>query len=292
MPPSSVPLEIKSHIRKIVSASNSSFFWAMYLQPERKRDAIFTLYAFRRVVDDMVDSTLPSKAKHASLKRWEKRIQGIFNKGKTDHPISVALNYYVKECNFQQADFMNFLQGMKMDIEGETHLPTLKTLENYCQLTNGSMSNLALNILGVKSARNQELSQALGTAFQFTNILRDIYQDMQEGRFYMPREILEDAGVLFDTPEDVAKHPKFGKACSLLSYKAKQHFQQAENILADIQSSEARPIIGMMNIYRSNLKCIEKHGWTHRGKAPKLSTIKKLWKTAHGYFWHSYKKTG
>src|SRR6185437_2353252 len=129
-------------------------------------------------------------------------------------------------------DFLAIVDGMEMDIPQDIRAPDLATLDLYCDRVASAVGRLSVRVFGLPEEAGRQLAHHLGRALQLTNILRDIDEDAGIGRLYLPREALSQAGIDSTDPRTVAAHPHLGIACNAVIERAREHFRQAEAIMA------------------------------------------------------------
>src|SRR5439155_16923262 len=124
-------------------------------------------------------------------------------------------------------DFHAVIDGMEMDAAADSCAPDLATLDRYCGRVAGAVGHLSVHVFGDASPAAHEVADSLGRALQLTNILRDLDEDAQRGRLYLPREILERHGIRDTEPAQVLRHPALPAACRELAAIAESHFVEA-----------------------------------------------------------------
>ena len=249
-----------NNIRHRVQTSGSSFYWAMRFVPRAKSDALFAIYAFCREVDDIADGELAPELKLSALDEWQRRIDRLYD-GAADHPITRALLSAVSRFGLNRADFMAVIAGMKMDATGPIVAPDLSTLDLYCDRVASAVGRLCVCVFGEPGANGQRVADRLGRALQLTNILRDVLEDADIGRLYLPAEYLHDAGVLVTTPRDVLRHPFINQVMARVGASATQAFADAEAALELCDARAMRPAIIMMRVYSRALDRCRDSNW-------------------------------
>src|SRR5207249_7919888 len=119
------------------------------------------------------------------------------------------------------------IDGMEMDAAGDIRAPDSATLDLYCARVAGAVGHLSVHIFGDPSPAAHEVADALGRALQLTNILRDLDEDAQRDRLYLPREVLERHGIRTAEPVQVLRHPALPAACREVAALAEQPFAAA-----------------------------------------------------------------
>ena len=183
----------------ITRRSSSNFYYAFMLLPAERRQALYSVYAFCRFVDDIADDAVGDEAggKPAKLlARWREELERVFN-GSPTHAISRALAYNVRRFAIPRRYFEEIIDGVEMDL-GRTRYATFEELRLYCYRVASAVGLVCIEIFGYRNPRTREYAENLGIAFQLTNIIRDLSEDAARGRIYLPLEDL----ARFDVSED------------------------------------------------------------------------------------------
>ncbi len=255
--------------------SSSSFYWAMRLLPRQRRDDMFALYGFCRAVDDIADGTTPTEDRAAKLAVVRGAIAAFFETGLCLSPILEPLIPAIRRHNLPRCELESLIDGMESDVNAPLTAPDRAELSLYCRRVAGTVGVLAIHILGRPDAGR--FAQLTAEALQLTNILRDLDEDAQRGRLYLPQDCLEQAGIISSGPQSVLTHPSLGRACLCLSALAQQHFIDAKIELERIGRDRLWPAIAMLATYRVLLQRMQRHGWVKRDSRPRLTTAHKLW---------------
>jgi presqualene diphosphate synthase len=242
------------YVTELVRQSGSSFYHGMkMLRPER-RDAMYGIYAFCRVVDDIADEEGELDAKRAALDVWRSWIKGVFL-GQSFDPVTRVLRQAVQIYDLREADFQAVIDGMEMDAGEPIIAPDLATLDLYCDRVASAVGRLSVRIFGDASATAQEVAYGLGRALQLTNILRDVGEDAERGRVYLPYEYLQEAGIVAE-PRAVLESPALPGVCARVADLAEWNFQQAEAAMALCIPRAMRPAKLMAASYKPLLKML------------------------------------
>lgn len=267
---------LRALIRQRVEAAGSSFYWAMRLLPAPRRDAMYAIYAFCREVDDIADDDRALADKHAALAEWRDEIARLYA-GAPRHPVAHALLAPVARYALRRGDFEAVIDGMAMDAEADIRAPDLATLDLYCGRVAGAVGHLSVHAFGDPSAAAHEVADALGRALQLTNILRDLDEDAQRGRLYLPRELLDRHGIRDHEPVAVLRHPALPAACRDLAAIAERHFADAEAAMARCSRRAMRPAALMGAFYHAMLRALVDGNWRDTAARISLSKPRKLW---------------
>jgi len=180
-----------AHCRQIARASGSSFYAGMRLLPADRRAALFAVYALARRIDDIADGAFPADEKLAALERTRAELAQI---ERSDDPVLFAVADAARRYPIPLDAFDDLVDGAEMDVRGTTYA-TFAELEPYCRRVAGSIGRLSLGVFDCSDReRGAPLADDLGVALQIGNILRDVGEDLANGRVYLPREDLERFG--------------------------------------------------------------------------------------------------
>jgi presqualene diphosphate synthase len=263
-------------IRARVAAAGTSFYWAMRLLPEARREAMFTVYAFCREVDDIADSDDPPAAKRAGLAAWRREIDAVYA-GRPQRPLSRVLAEVARDFKLRREDFLAIIDGMEMDAAADIRAPALAELDLYCDRVASAVGRLSVRIFGTDLPAADRVAAALGRALQLTNILRDLAEDGARGRLYLPREYLSDAGIAETEPQAVLRHPNLAQVCGRVADLAERRFAEARAAMRDCPRRAMRPAAVMGAVYHAILARLRQRGWAEIEREVKLTTGTKLW---------------
>jgi presqualene diphosphate synthase len=241
-------------------ASGSSFYLAMRLMPRQERDAMFAIYAFCRKVDDIADDGLGTRPqRHEKLEAWRYDLDALYG-GQT--PARVAfLAPAVAQFGLRKEDFFTILDGMEMDVAEDIVAPALPILDLYCERVASAVGRLSIKVFGMEEGPGFELAHHLGRALQLTNILRDIDEDADIGRLYLPREYLFAAGFKSLDPKMVVSDPRVDGVCRAVAAMAHDHYDKAAAILAKRPKGRIATPRLMGAVYGEILKATEAAGF-------------------------------
>jgi phytoene synthase len=268
--------QLQSDIAAKVQASGTSFYSAMRLLPPERRNAMYAIYAFCREVDDIADDGGSLEAKRAGLEDWRAEIDRIYA-GSPRKPIAQALLTPVRSFSLRKQDFLAVIDGMQMDAETTIVAPDLATLDLYCDRVASAVGHLSVRAFGCTEPDADEVAHHLGRALQLTNILRDLAEDGERGRLYLPKELLEQHGIPHDCPQTVLAHPKLKKVCRDVAILALDHYSKARAAMDRCAKGPMRPAAIMGAVYRAILKRLIKSDWRKLDEPVKLPKWQKLW---------------
>lgn len=241
-------------------ASGSSFYAAMRLMPRAEREAMFAIYAFCRIVDDIADEGKGTRGeRHEALEQWRADLDALYAGA---HPNQGAfLKDAVARYGLRKADFLAVVDGMDMDVAQDIRAPDLATLDLYCDRVASAVGRLSIKVFGMEEGPGFELAHHLGRALQLTNILRDLDEDAAMGRLYLPREKLTAAGIAASDPAEVLARPGIDAACRAVAKDAHEHYRGAERVLRERPVGRIRTPRLMGAVYSEILRQMEREGW-------------------------------
>jgi len=184
--------------QRVLRASGSSFASAFRILPRPERDAMTAFYAFCRQVDDEVDEAGNPESARRSIQAWRDRIERIYG-GRPEDLLSSALWEAVQGFGIQRDHLELVLDGVEQDLD-VTRYGRFTDLYEYCYRVASAVGLVCVSILSERSRPAELYAELTGIAVQLTNILRDVGEDAERGRIYLP---LEDLGVFGVTESDL-----------------------------------------------------------------------------------------
>ncbi|MCC7046428.1 MAG: presqualene diphosphate synthase HpnD [Alphaproteobacteria bacterium] len=266
----------REHARSVTERSGTSFYGAMRVLPQEKREAMYAIYAYCREVDDVADDPAPPADKIRRLQEWREEVDRLYA-GRPTYTTTRALLGPVRRYGLAKKDFLALIEGMEIDASETLNGPSLERLEHYCACVAGAVGLLSIRVFGATDQRAQELAWALGQALQLTNILRDLKEDAERGRLYLPAEYLDRFGVKERDPRVVLKHPNLPAVCEELALLARRRFGQAVRKLQECPRRQMRPAVVMMFVYRAILNGLIRRGWRDLDTPVRVPKWLKLW---------------
>lgn len=265
MSPSLSAAESYRCVRRIARRSGSNFYRSFWLLPKPKRNAMCTLYAFARVTDDMGDCDQHIEQRTQWLKWWRSTVDFNLKEGAADRPIQLdsissesipdeilnhaqeilpALRDASRKYSMPSRYLLEIIDGVLAD-QQKTRFDTYEQLEHYCYLVASAVGLACLHIWEFEGELPEKSAVDCGIAFQLTNILRDISEDAQRGRIYLPRQHYQSHGLCED---DLLTPRPDDRLCHLIHDEIKR----AETLYGsgwqiwDSLSNDGRPMFSMM----------------------------------------------
>ncbi len=234
----------------------ANFYYGIGLLPRRKRWAMSAVYAFSRRVDDIGDGSLDADAKLEALAAERDRL-ALLEAGEPDQldPVMVALADASHHFPLPPDALVSLIEGIEQDVRG-CRYETFDELVVYCRHVAGSIGRLCLAIFGAEDLlEGSALADDLGVAMQLTNILRDVREDSERGRIYLPAEDLRRFGI------DHPAHAPIDKLSGLIRFEAARNhewFTRGLGLMDMLDSRSRSCLLAMTGIYRGILERIER----------------------------------
>jgi 15-cis-phytoene synthase len=244
---------------RITWSQARNFAYGIRLLPYAKRRGLAVIYAFARRIDDIGDGTLPGQQadmppeqKIADLEAARQALDNLDGDGHDD-PVLLALADVKRNFPIPMEAFGELIDGCVADVRG-TRYETFEDLHYYCRCVAGSIGRLSLGIFGTRHDPQEaaDLADSLGVALQLTNILRDIREDHQNGRVYLPAEDLAK----FDVDLDAPNASQFTRLMEFEAERARDWYATGWRLLPMLDRRSAACTGAMAGIYRQLLERI------------------------------------
>ncbi|WP_414551813.1 15-cis-phytoene synthase CrtB [Anabaena sp. CCY 0017] len=276
--------------RQLIAKYSATFYLSTLLLSEEKRPAIWAIYAWCRRTDELVDGPGCAMTTPETLDLWEKQLESIF----AGHPVEnydVALADTVRRFPMDIQPFRDMIAGQQMDLY-RSRYETFEDLYLYCYRVAGTVGLMSTSVMGLDETRNtapwncqqqpymptaEEI--ALGIAKQLTNILRDVGEDAQRGRIYIP---LEDLARFNYTEQDLFKGVVDDRWRSLMRFqinRARQFYTKAERGITYLSGDARWPVWAALMHYSRILTIIERNDYnvfTRRAYVPQWQKLRSL----------------
>ena len=255
--------------------SGSSFYYAFLFLPPARRQAITALYAFCREVDDVVDECTDPSLARIKLSWWRTQVDALFE-GRAEHLVMKALLPCLTPFNITRERLIAIIDGMEMDLD-QTRYLDWPALQTYCWHVAGVVGELSASIFGYSDPATLQYANKLGSAFQLTNIIRDVGDDARRGRIYLPISDLQQFGV---RAADLLNGTYSDKFVALMEFEAKRArtlYAEAISALPKKDQRAQRPGLMMAAIYYALLVEIEHENWQVLDQRISLTPVRKLW---------------
>lgn len=262
--------------RRIVRQAGSNFYYGMRLLPPAKRLGMYAVYAWSRLCDDAVDEFIGQDAQAhlaAAARVFERAYSDGFARDR--NPIVQALGDTVRRFDLPPDPFIGLMEGMAMDIEPQM-FATFEDLLPYCQRVAGTIGQLCVGIFGYEDQSARDLATDMGVALQLTNIVRDVKEDAERGRVYLPRSELQAAGYSVDELRSQTRNAAFVALMRVQCARAQEYYDRATGLFALIEPDSRLCARVLLSIYHELLVRIEKRGYDVFSERIRVSTPRKL----------------
>lgn len=245
--------------------------------PSPKRNAMYTIYAFFRHIDDIIDGNAPLAEKQELIDAWRQELNNIYDKKVPTTEIGRRIYKNCMRFKLPKEEFCKMLDSISMDLPTPIQAPSLDTFNEYCRGVAGVPGSLTLRIFGCEdNDLIERLSTTLGRALQITNILRDVKEDAQAKRLYIPSELLDKAGIASRDPETVLTDKNLAIAREELARIAESDYRQAFKDIKLLSKKAARPVRMIAYIYKRYFDIMKNRGWEIISPKPHISRPAKI----------------
>jgi len=280
--------------RMIARREAKNFYYAFRVLPEHKSDAMCAVYAFMRRADDIADDeSLTVPERREAMKLWVEAWRVARVGGATDDPVFFALNDTQKKFAIPDSLLEELVQGTTMDLEPGSVAPgeiqtfaTFDELYRYCYLVASVVGLVCIRIFGYTDVRAEKFAEETGIAFQLTNILRDVKEDAERGRIYLPLDLLSEFGVSIERVMALSRGAPIETAeravLCRLGAKAEEYYASADKLLPLIDKDSRAALWVLVTIYHDLLHRmgrLDSDVFSHRVSVP---TVTKLTILARG----------
>ncbi len=265
-----------------------NFYYAFRALPKAKRAAVCAVYAFMRHADDLADDEqLPREERLAQSQRWLEEWHRVAAGAATDNPVFLALRDAQQRFGISTELLDQLVQGTMLDLTAPTsatEVATYRTFDDlyrYCYLVASVVGLVCIRIFGYTDTQAEALAEQTGIAFQLTNILRDVREDAERGRIYLPLDDLKKYNV---TPEQL-RAPQADRritadersVLALEASRAREYYQAADRLLPLVAPDSRAALWVLVTIYRRLLQRIENAHYEVFAERVSVPTLEKLW---------------
>ncbi|MGE3539568.1 MAG: presqualene diphosphate synthase HpnD [Candidatus Tectimicrobiota bacterium] len=247
--------EAYAYCRQITRQHAKNFYYAFLFLPPAQRDAIYTVYAFCRYCDDLADdATQVPTTQQTLIEDWKQELDNCYI-GKATHRITRALQQTVAQYAIPKAHFEDLIRGVEMDLTIQRYA-TFADLEQYCYRVASAVGLACLPIFGATQPAVQQYARAIGIALQLTNIMRDVREDAERGRIYLP---LEDLHAFHYTEADLLAQRYTAEFVALMRFQQQRALRYYHQAAACLPAAERSHLVApeiMAAIYQTTLRKI------------------------------------
>lgn len=250
--------EAQHYCTSLTKKSGSNFYYSFLFLPRARREAMYTVYAFCKEVDNAVDEPPPGTDPRQQLELWRAELAAAYG-GDPSRAVTRSLAEHVRRLSIPRVYFEELIKGVEMDLMTSRYA-TFEALSLYCYRVASVVGLICLHIFGTTSPRAQDYAVNLGMAFQLTNILRDLGTDAQKDRIYLPQEDLRRFGY---TEQQLVSQSYTAPFVDLMRFeteRARDYYDRADRALRALPRTERRALTVaeiMRGVYSRILQRIE-----------------------------------
>ena len=267
-----------NNIKKTIhSKTGATLSFSLRFLEKSKREALYTLFAWAKHLEEIAESSLSDKEKNMIMAGWRQELDNIFDK---KVPASEIGRQIYKNClrfKLPKSEFISILESISQNISQPWQAPSLKQFNGYCRGFGGITGSLSLRVFGCKDENIiSNLSSSMGKALQITNILRNIKEDANNNRLFIPKEMLAKAEISSTDPQAVLVNKNLVIARKELAQIAEENYQKAYTIIANLDKKTSKPLLLILDTYKKYFDIMDKRGWEVISPKPEISRLDKL----------------
>jgi phytoene synthase len=258
---------------KVARTRAKNFYYSFVLLSRQQRKAMCAIYAFMRYCDDLSDEPGASRA---AVEAWKRDLDDALEGRFSDHPVWPAFHHTVRRFGIPHEYFRQMIDGIASDLEPR-RIETFDELYGYCYQVASVVGLTIIHIFGFDTRSALPLAEKCGVAFQLTNILRDIREDAERGRIYIPAEDLRRFGV---TEEDLGagrRDEAFLRLMRFEAARARGYYSESAPLLDLIHPRSRSSLLALISIYSRLLERIEGTNYDVFSRRVRLSLFEKSW---------------
>lgn len=246
-----------TYCERISRSRAKNFYYAFLLLPKAKREAMCAVYAFMRYCDDLSDDLNDGTGKAAAaIDHWEADLRRALAGDLPAQAVWPAFTDTVARYGIPHEYFFDMIRGVRSDLEPR-RVVRFEDLYEYCYRVASVVGLTVIHILGFQGSRALELAEKCGIAFQITNILRDVREDAENGRVYLPEEDLERFGVSREDLRSATPSPAFRSMMAFQAARAWGYYRESFPLVALTARSGRACMSALIGIYSNLLSAIE-----------------------------------
>jgi 15-cis-phytoene synthase len=258
---------------RVARSQAKNFYYSFLLLSGEKRRAMCAIYAFMRYCDDLSDDEgIPDRATAIAQWRWD-LTSALSGNGIPDHSVWPAFVDTVRRFRIPHQYFFDMIEGVSSDLEPRC-IQTFRELYDYCYHVASVVGLTIIHIFGFKEPEALVLAEKCGIAFQITNILRDVREDAEKHRVYLPAEDLERFQV---SPETFEPRDRFRELMAFEAERAREYFRVSAPLVRMVDAGSRASLRALIAIYARLLDRIVACNYDVLSRRIRVSTAEKLW---------------
>jgi phytoene synthase len=271
------PTEAQAFCTTYTKESGSNFYYSFLFLPRHRREAMYSIYAFCKMVDSAVDEPAPGSHPLEEVAKWRQEVTAAYQ-GHPTQPVTISLAAHLRMFDIPESLLQELITGVEMDLT-INRFATFPDLYQYCYRVASVVGLICLKIFQTQSPAAEDYAVNLGLAFQVTNILRDLKGDTEQNRIYLPLEDLRRFGY----SEEALLHQQPSSALvELVKFeceRARTYYQKAHQILQTLPPSDQKSLVVaeiMRGVYSRILQQLEDHDYQVFGPRIRVAPMQRL----------------
>ncbi|MEP6539468.1 MAG: phytoene/squalene synthase family protein [Bryobacteraceae bacterium] len=251
--------ESYAYCRNVARTQARNFYYSFVLLPDEQRDAMCAVYAFMRYCDDLSDG--PQTANLETMQHWRAELNAALDGAYGPNPCWPAFHDTVRRYSIPREYFHQMIDGVSSDLQPR-RIETFEELYRYCYQVASVVGLTIIHIFGFEDPAALRLAEKCGIAFQLTNILRDVKEDQDRGRVYLPRE-------------DRERFPDFHALMAFEAARAREYYRESRPLIEMVHKQSRASLWALIEIYRRLLERIEASNFDVMSRRIRLSGLEK-----------------
>ena len=260
---------------RVARTQAKNFYYSFLLLSRPQRQAMCAIYAFMRYCDDLSDAEgVADRA--GDIARWQADLDSALAAAAPEHPVWPAFSDAVARYRIPHEYFRAMIRGVSSDLEPR-QIQTFQELYDYCYHVASVVGLTIIHIFGFDDPQALQLAERCGVAFQLTNILRDVREDAEHGRVYLPAEDLVRFGVRPTELSGPALSPALRSLLEFEADRAREYYRESEPLMDMIHSESRASLKALIGIYSRLLERISDSGYEVLGERVRVPAWEKIW---------------
>jgi phytoene synthase len=261
------------YCRRVARRRAKNFYYSFVLLSGPQRNAMCAIYAFMRYCDDLSDEP---GANRAAIDKWSADMDAALEGRFSGHPLWPAFNHTVRRFGIPHQYLREMIDGVLSDLEPR-RFESFEQLYRYCYQVASVVGLTIIHIFGFDTRSALPLAEKCGVAFQLTNILRDIKEDAERGRIYLPAEDLRRFGVSEEDLRAGHRNEPFLRLMAFEAERARGYYNESRTLLDLIHPRSRASLWALITIYSRLLERIERSNYDVFRRRVRLPLWEKSW---------------
>lgn len=271
------PQEAQAICTAYTKKSGSNFYYSFLFLPQHRREAMYTIYAFCKLVDSAVDEPAPGSQPSEEVAKWRQEVSATYH-GHPTQPVTISLATHLQTFDIPESLLQELITGVEMDLT-INRFSTFPELYQYCYRVASVVGLICLKIFQTQSPAAEDYAVNLGLAFQLTNILRDLKGDAEHNRIYLPLEDLQRFGYPEEALLRQQPSPALVNLVKFECERAQSYYQKAQSILQSLPLSDQKSLVVaeiMRGVYSQILQQLKDREYQVFGPRVRVSPMQRL----------------